>query len=152
MKLLLQKKIKGLGEIGEIVEVANGYGRNYLLPQRLAVANTPDNRRRIEAHKLVEIKREADRLELAGTLGKVLKNALLQVYMKAQDDGTLYGAVNHKVVVDVVQKAKGVRIEERWVQLDTPIKKIGDYDIHLKMTGGAECTFKLTVLPDEEAA
>lgn len=152
MKLLLERKIKGLGEVGEIVEVANGYGRNYLLPQRLAVANTPDNRRRIEANKLVEIRREADRRELAGTLEKVLKNALLQVYMKAQDDGTLYGAVNQKVVVEVVQKAKGVRIEERWVQLETPIKKIGDYDIQLKMTGGAECTFKLTVLPEEEAS
>ena len=51
-----------------------------------------------------------------------------------------------------VEKAKGVRIEEKWVQLDSPIKKIGDYDITLKMTGGSECTFKLTVLPESDNA
>ena len=149
MKLLLQTKIPGLGEIGEVVDVADGYGRNYLLPQRLAVPNTPENRRFLDTQRAMDIKREADRSAMALVVGKQLKNALLQVNMKAQDDGTLYGAVNAGVVVDVIEKAKGFRIEERWIQLASPIKKIGDYDIMLRMTGGGEVTFKLTVLPEE---
>lgn len=151
MKLLLQEQVKGLGEPGDVVDVADGYGRNYLLPERLAVPNTPENRRRIETQKLLQLQREAERRELAEAVAKSLKNALLQVYMKAQADGSLYGAVTAAVVVEVVEKAKGLNIEERWVQLEAPLKKIGDYDISLKMPGENACTFKLTVLPEDEA-
>ncbi len=148
MKLLLQENIKGLGEIGEIVDVSDGYGRNYLLPQRLAVPNTLFNRRLVEDNKVIEAQREIKRAALAEAVSKDLKNALLQINMKAKDDGGLYGAVTAGVVVDVIEKAKGFRVEERWVQLAQPIKKIGDYDIMLK-SGTTECTFKLTVLPEE---
>ena len=151
MKLLLETSVPGLGGVGDVVDVANSYGRNYLIPQRIAVPNTPDNRRRIESEKIAELRRETKRKELAGVIGKSLKNALLQAYMKAMPDGSLYGAVTQKIVADVVEKAKGYRIEERWVQLANPIKKIGDYDVVLKMSGGFECTFKLTVLPEDEA-
>lgn len=150
MKLLLKERVPGLGDIGEVVEISDGYGRNYLLPQRLAVANTPDNRRAIETEKLLYLQREAERKELATAANKTLKNALLQVYMKAQDDGSLYGSVTTAVVADTILKAKGVKIEERWIQLADPIKKIGDYDIDLKMPGELETTFKLTVLPEGE--
>jgi len=150
MKLLLKERVPGLGEIGDVVEINDGYGRNYLLPQRLAVANTPDNRRAIETQKLVYLQREAERKELAEVANKTLKNALLQVNMKAQADGSLYGSVNAAVVAETILKAKGVRIEERWVQMKDPIKKIGDYDLTLKMPGDLEASFKLTVLPEGE--
>lgn len=149
MKLLLQIDVPGLGDAGEVVDVAAGYGRNYLLPQRLALPNTPENRRDVETKRELTIRREENRRDMAVAVGKQLKNALLQVNMKAMEDGTLYGAVNASVVVDVIEKAKGFRIEERWVQLDSPIKKIGDYDLMLRMTGGGEVTFKLTVLPED---
>lgn len=149
MKLLLKKKIPGLGDVGEVVEITDGYGRNYLLPQRLAVPNTPENRRDVETAKLLGLQREAERKELAELASKDLKRELMQVKMKAQDDGSLYGSVNATVVADVVEKAKGYRIEERWVQLASPIKRIGDYDITLRLPGDVETTFKLTVLPEE---
>ena len=103
MKLLLQTRVDGLGEVGDVVDVADGYGRNYLLPHRLAVANTPDNRRRIETNKLVQLQRDAERKVLAETVAKGLDKALLQVYMRAQEDGTLYGSVNQAVVSEVVR-------------------------------------------------
>ena len=149
MKLLLQKKVAGLGEVGDVVEISDGYGRNYLLPQRVAIPNTPENRRRVQADKLMAIQQEADRIKLATLTAKELKRSLMQVNLKCQEDGTLYGSVNAKVVADVVEKSKGYRIEERWVQLEKPIKKIGDYDITLKLPGDVEVVFKLTVLPDE---
>ncbi|MGE0707164.1 MAG: 50S ribosomal protein L9 [Planctomycetota bacterium] len=151
MKLLLLETVAGLGDMGEVVEVRDGYGRNYLLPQRLAVANTVENRREIETLRLVQLQREADRVKMAEHAVKDLARALLQVRMKAMPDGSLYGSVNAAVVVDVIEKAKGYRIEERWIVLpDGPIKKIGDYDVSAKLPNEREVTFKLTVLPEGE--
>lgn len=144
------ERVMNLGEVGEVVEVSDGYGRNYLLPQRLAVANTSENRREMETLRLIQLQREEERAALAEHAVKDLKNALLQVKLKAQDDGSLYGSVTQAVVCEVVFKAKGYRLEERWVQLATPIKKIGDYDIHVRLPGDQETKFKLTVLPEED--
>lgn len=150
MRLLLMEPVKGLGQVGDVVEVSDGYGRNYLLPQRLAVANTPENRREMETLRLIQLQREEERTALAERAGKDLKNALLQVKVKAQADGSLYGSVTQAVVADVVHKAKGYRLEERWILMDGPIKKIGDYDIQVRLPGDQETQFKLTVLPEED--
>lgn len=149
MKLLLRKKIQGLGEPGAVVDVSDGYGRNFLLPHRYAVPNTPENRLVIESEKLDWLRREAERKERAGAAAKQLKNALLQCHMKAQADGSLYGSVSRSVVVDVIRESKGLELEERWVGLAEPIKKIGDYDLVLNLPDQEEITFKLTVLPQD---
>ena len=150
MKLLLRKKIKGLGEPGTVVDVADGYGRNFLLPHRYAVPNTPETRVDIENEKLEWLRREAERKDRAQAAGKTLKNALLQCLMKAQEDGTLYGSVNTGKVVEVIRESKGLEIEERWVVMDEPIKKIGDYDVGLKLPESDDpIMFKLTVLPQD---
>ena len=104
----------------------------------------------IQSQKLKQLQRDATRKQLAEEVAKNLRNALLQVHMKAQEDGTLYGSVNQTIIANVVEQARGYRVEERWVQLESPIKKIGDYDISLKMPGEKECVFKLTVLPEGE--
>jgi large subunit ribosomal protein L9 len=150
MKLLLREKVAGLGEAGEVVECSDGYGRNYLVPQRLAIANTAKNRALIESEKVQKIQREAKRAERAKDIHKGLRNALLQTHQRAQKDGTLYGSVGAQTVAEVVKNLRGYEIEERWVQLENPIKKIGDYDIKLKLPNDLEVTFKLTVLPEGE--
>lgn len=149
MKLLLRENVPNLGDAGEVVEIADGYGRNYLLPQRLAVPNTPEQRRLIEAGKLQAIHREQERQERAKAVAKSLKNALLQVHMKAQPDGSLYGSVSRTVVQDVIKRSRGLEVDEGWIGLDTPLRKIGDYDLTLQLPGDAKVTFKLTVLPEE---
>ncbi len=150
MKLLLRAKVETLGSPGDIVEVSDGYGRNYLLPQRLAVANTARNRAQIENDKVAYIQREADRLEKGKEIAKGMKNALLQVRVKAQKDGSLYGSVGTQQVAEVVKTSRGYELDERWIALANPIKKIGDYDIQLKLPGDHETQFKLTVLPEDE--
>lgn len=149
MRLLLRKSVPGLGDAGEVVDINDGYGRNYLIPRRLAVANTPENRRWIEADKLAQIQREAERMDRARLVGKSLQKALLQVKVKAQNDGSLYGSVNAGVVAQVIKDSKGFEVEERWILLEDPIRKIGDYDIHMRLPGDVEVTFKLTVLPED---
>ncbi|MCA8923682.1 MAG: 50S ribosomal protein L9 [Planctomycetes bacterium] len=150
MRLLLREQVKGLGAPGEVVEVLNGYGRNYLIPQRLAVPNTPENRRLVEAERITWIQREAKRKELAEVAAGALKNALLQVYMRAQPDGTLYGSVSRAVVAKVIADQIKVDVEERWINLASPLKKIGDYDVSISLPTEEEVAFKLTVLPEEE--
>ncbi|MEZ6183606.1 MAG: 50S ribosomal protein L9 [Planctomycetota bacterium] len=150
MRLLLRERVKGLGAPGDVVEVQNGFGRNYLIPQNLAVPNTPENRRVVEAERMMWIQREAKRKELAEVAAGALKNALLQVYMRAQADGTLYGSVTRTVVAQVIEQQSKVPVEERWINLDAPIKKIGDYDVTISLPTDEEVPFKLTVLPEEE--
>lgn len=149
MRLLLRQVVDNLGAVGDVVEVSDGYGRNYLLPQRLALANTPENRKLIEADKLQAIQREQDRADRAKLVAKSLKNALLQVHMKAQPDGSLYGSVSKTVVVEVVKRSRGLELDEGWIGLESAIKKIGDYDITLQLPGDQKVTFKLTVLPED---
>lgn len=150
MKLLLRENVPGLGDAGDVVEASDGYGRNYLVPQRLAVANTARNRALLEAEKVARIQREQDRIERSKEVHKGLRNALLQTHMKAQKDGSLYGSVTAGVIAEVVKTSRGYALEERWIQLDNPIRKIGDYDIKLKLPNDLEVTFKLTVLPEGE--
>jgi large subunit ribosomal protein L9 len=150
MKLMLREKVPGLGDPGDVIEATDGYGRNYLLPQRLAVANTSRNRALLESEKVMKVQREAERIEKAKDVQKALKNALLQTHMKAQRDGSLYGSVSAGTVVEIVKNLRGFSLEERWVMLENPIRKIGDYDIKLKLPNDLEVTFKLTVLPEGE--
>ena len=150
MRLLLREKVPGLGGPGDVIETSDGYGRNYLLPQRLAVANTARNRALLESEKVHKALREAQRVERAKEVHKGLRNALLQTHMKAQRDGSLYGSVSAGTVAEVVKNLRGFDIEERWVQLENPIRKIGDYDIKLRLPNDLEVTFKLTVLPEGE--
>jgi large subunit ribosomal protein L9 len=150
MKLLLREHVPGLGAPGDVVEAKDGYGRNYLLPQRLAVANTARNRALLEAEKVHKAQREAERVERAKEVHKGLRNALLQTHQKAQKDGSLYGSVTTGTIAEVVKTSRGFVIEERWIQLENPIRKIGDYDIKLRLPNDLEVTFKLTVLPEGE--
>lgn len=150
MRLLLRERVKGLGAPGDVVDVQNGYGRNYLIPQHLAVPNTPENRRYVEAERLRWVQLEAKRKELAEIAAGALKNALLQVFMRAQPDGTLYGSVNRAVVQKVIREQVKVEVEEKWINLGAPIKKIGDYDVTVSLPTDDDVAFKLTVLPEGE--
>lgn len=150
MRLLLRERVKGLGAPGDVVDVQNGYGRNYLIPQLLAVPNTPENRRYVEAERLRWIQHEAKRKELAEIAAGALKNALLQVFMRAQPDGALYGSVSRAVVQKVIREQVKVEVEEKWINLGSPIKKIGDYDVTVSLPTDEDVAFKLTVLPEGE--
>ena len=111
MKLMLREKVPGLGDPGDVIEATDGYGRNYLLPQRLAVANTSRNRAILESEKVMKVQREAERIEKAKDVQKALKNALLQTHMKAQRDGSLYGSVSAGTVVEIVKNLRGFALE-----------------------------------------
>ena len=149
MRVILRNDIDKLGRVGEVVEVAEGYARNYLLPRKLALVATPDNERQIgKERKQVAAKQaagEAALQELAGRLA-----ALRSVNIQARADGeTLYGSVGAEEIVKALAAEHGIAVPAEAVKLAEPIKKVGTHDVLFRLAEGAEATVKVWVLPEE---
>jgi large subunit ribosomal protein L9 len=132
MDLILREEVSNLGTRGEIVKVKAGYGRNFLLPRKLAVPLTEGNKKVVEQQKLAAAKRDAkdkaDSEMLAGALGQVTLNFT----RKAGESGALFGSVTSIDVAEALA-AKGYKIERRKIHLEEPIKTTGEYQIPVKL-------------------
>ena len=150
MKILLQRNIEKVGNIGDIVDVAPGYGRNYLLPQGLAVEVTKDNLNRFEGMKrrLLAIERETKGKFQA--LAKELEKASCTIIANASEEGRLYGSVMAR---DVAQQYAndGLQIDPKWVLLDDPIKELGIYKVRIRLHPDVECMAKVWVVKGDES-
>jgi large subunit ribosomal protein L9 len=132
MDVLLREDVDNLGQRGQVVRVRVGYGRNYLLPQGLAINATAGNKKMIEEEKRVLAKRENRERKAAQTESDNLGGIELRFDRKVGEHGILFGSVT---VLDIVEalKAKGYTVERRKVVLKEPIKEVGDYDITIKL-------------------
>ena len=133
MKVILQKDIKGQGKKGELKEVSDGYGRNYLLPRGLAVEATADNlntmRLKDRAHQ-AQIAREK---EAALATVKALESIVVKVPAKGGANGRLFGAVTSKEISDALAEQHELKIEKHQIVQTEPIKQFGAYEIKCKM-------------------
>ena len=143
-QVLLREPVKNLGIPGEVVSVAPGYARNYLLPKGLAVDATPENVKMFERRKVryqaVMAQQEADiqkRIEL-------LAQVTLSVTEKADANGTLYGSVSASAIAKLLSEA-GHGIEEKDIRLDEPIKKVGSHEVKVHVHGDSFATIQLGV-------
>jgi large subunit ribosomal protein L9 len=150
MEVILLENIEKLGIRGQVVKVTDGYGRNYLLPRKLAVAATPQNRKWIEQQHVRFLKLEAKEKGDAEDLGKLLQSVTVTVTRKAGEKGTLFGAVTAR---DVAEKlaAQGFHIDKRKIQLDPPLKLLGEYDVAVKLHREVTGTVKVKIEPEAEA-
>jgi large subunit ribosomal protein L9 len=143
MKLILISDVAELGEEGDIVEVADGYGRNYLLPKRLAVKATEgaleDAERRVQAR--IEAKRKAK--SDAEGVAKSLVGTRVVLAAQAGDEGRLFGSVGVADVVEGIEKFTGVKLDRKTVHLESPIKSIGLHEVQVVLH--AEVQFPLTI-------
>ncbi len=148
--ILLREHVRGLGRCGDVVSVAPGYAHNYLLPQRLAVPATEDNRRQI-AHRAERLALEeaAQMAEIEAAVA-TLSKLRVKTVMKADEGGHLYGSVNASKVAELVAAA-GAEIEEKRVHLDAPIKAIGDHYVEIHVHGEHYAQITVTVEPEEQA-
>jgi large subunit ribosomal protein L9 len=149
MELLLKEDVPGLGARGEIVTVARGYARNYLLPKGMAEVPTPEAirivRKKAEAHAKVMAAEKADKVELAQKLAAVA----LTIPMKASEEGHLYGSVGPRQVIESLS-AEGFEFEEKAVQLDAHLKEVGEYDVVLSLHPEVQVPIKVTVAAEED--
>jgi large subunit ribosomal protein L9 len=150
MDVLLREDVENLGHRGQVVRVRSGYGRNYLLPQGLAIEATAGNKRMIEEQRRVLAKRE-DRERLAArTDAEKLDGLVLRFERRVGEHGVLYGSVT---VLDIAEalKERGLNVERRRISLRDHIKEIGDYDVAIKLHREVTPVVKVQVRKEGEA-
>ncbi len=151
MEVILLQDVEKLGNRGQIVKVAAGYGRNFLLPKKLAVVASPQNRKWIEQQRVKFLKIEAKEKGEAEELAKLVQGVTVVVTRKAGEKGTLFGSVT---ALDVAEKlaAQGFHIDRRKIQLDPPLKVLGEYDVPIKLHREVSATVKVKVDAEPEAS
>ena len=150
MKVILTREVKGLGQHDDIVNVAEGYARNYLLPRRLAVPATNANIAEMEKrHRAGEIRGEKT-IEEAKDLAERLAEVQLTVKGKVGAGTKLYGAITHADIAEELEKQTGIKIDKRKIELEEPIKSLGTYDIPIRLHREAVTHLKLEVLAEQE--
>jgi len=131
MKVILREDIESLGKAGDVVKVADGYGRNYLIPRRLAVRADVRNLRALEHDRRVIEGRAQKIRKGAEELGVKLASLSLTIPAKAGEEGKLFGAVTSRDIADALARA-GVSVDRKSVLLPEPIKQIGEYRVKVK--------------------
>ena len=131
MQVILVKPVRKLGKVGEIVNVANGYGRNYLVPQDLAVRATKDNIAEFESRKKDLEKNNVESLKLAEKGNKALEGKHLTFVTQSAADGRLFGSVHAKALAVEVSKMSGVELSYSNIHLESPIKFNGVYEVEV---------------------
>lgn len=132
MRVLLREDVNDLGRMGDIVDVAEGYARNYLLPKRLAMPATPGNLRTLEHRRRVWALKEAQETEAAREMAARLGELGLSITKKAGESGTLYGSVTTTEIAELLA-AKGIDIDRRRIVLQEPIKSLGSHEVSVKL-------------------
>ena len=143
MKVILQKDIPNLGDAGDIKEVAEGYARNYLFPQRLAIPLTGVNKRRLEVLKQRRAEREAHELNTMMELAKALSKVTLLVKVKTGEGDKIYGSVTAGTIADELKHQLDVTLDKRKIHMEKAIRVLGDYEVELRLH--AEVTTMLKV-------
>lgn len=133
MIVILKRDIKGSGKAGDIVKVSDGYARNLLIPKGWAVEATDGNVRNLEKVKQKQEEEKAARKASAEELANKLKNIELTIKTKAGEGGRLFGSITSKDIVDALEKQEGIKIDKKKVQIDTPIKSLGKFDVTIKI-------------------
>ena len=150
MEVILREHVDNLGKRGEIVKVANGYARNYLLPRKLALPATAGNRKHVERERKIMEGREAEEKSSADAIASRLKLIDIAIARRVGDTEQLYGSVTSSDIVDFL-KAKGFEVDRRKLILPEPIKALGEYDVPLKLHRDVTVPLKVKVVKEGAA-
>ncbi len=142
MELILREDVEKLGSRGEIVKVADGYGRNFLLPRRLAVPATEANKKIVEQERQAHLRKEAREQAAAEELGKMMTGVSVSIAQKAGEQDQLFGSVTSKDIAEALE-AQNYHIERRKIQLDEPIRQLGEHKVPVRLH--REVTIEITV-------
>ena len=146
MKLILTQDVTGLGAPGDVVEVAPGYGRNYLVPQGLAIQATRGAEKQIATIRRAREVREVRDLGQANEIKGQLSGLKVRLPARSGDGGRLFGSVTSADVVTAVQNAGGPKLDRRLITLAAPIKSLGNHTVKVKVHPEVEATLTLEVV------
>ena len=149
MKVILKQDVPDLGDAGEIVEVADGYGNNYLMPRGLAMRATRGAVADAQTIRAARAKREARNREEAEKLQSALEQRAVQIPAKAGSDGTLYGSVTNVQIAEAVSKQLHFPLDRRRVPLERPIKELGEHEVEVRLHPEVLATIRVEVVREE---
>jgi large subunit ribosomal protein L9 len=149
MEVILKEDVVKLGSRGDVVKVAEGYGRNYLLPRKLAIEATRANKTVIEQMKASAVRKSATEKAAAEQLAKQFDDVSLEFSRKVGEKDHLFGSVTSSDLADALAK-KGFDIDRRKIQLDEPLKSLGEYDVPIRLHRDVTARFKVVVKKEAE--
>ena len=148
MKVILKETIESLGIIGSEVTVADGYARNYLLPQKKAVIATPQNRKQLEQESAKFEVQIAKERKLAEEMAERLEGVVCTISAKVSEEDRLYGSVTIRDIINALAK-QDIKVEKRMVLLKETIKSIGSYQVPLRVYKDVEPEITVEILPEK---
>jgi large subunit ribosomal protein L9 len=148
MEVILREDIERVGNRGQVVKVADGYARNFLLPKRLAVAATDANRKIVEQERQAHLRREAKQKGEAEDLSKMLSGVTVIISQKAGENDQLFGSVTSKDVADALA-GKNFTIDRRKVLMDEPIKQLGEFKVPVRLHKDVTAEVTVQVVKEE---
>ena len=144
MKVILKEDVQNLGQQGDVVEVKPGFARNYLMPQKLAILFTKQQKKSIEEAQIVEkrkLEREKDQLE---SVLKQVEDLNLSLKMQSEEDNKLFGSVTKLDIVKLLEE-NGITIDKKYIDLSSPIKTLGEHKVNIVFTKEMSASFTLVV-------
>lgn len=148
MKVILQADVKKLGKKGDLVDVAEGYARNFLFPRGLAIEANASNLKSLQNQKSQAKARQERELEEARRQAEQLEKVTLTIARKTGEGGRLFGSVTGGDIVEAVKKAAGIDLDKRKVELDEPIKALGTYEVSVRVHPGVNAALKVQVVEE----
>ncbi len=150
MKLLLRESIRNVGKRGDMIDVADGYARNFLLPRGLAMQATPENLRKLEAEKRAYDARQTKEKEKAQEIAAAIAKIQLTVPMRASDEGHLFGSVTPTTICDAFEK-EGIVLEARSIELENEhIRELGTYSFNIHLHDEVQVQSRVWVVAQKE--
>jgi large subunit ribosomal protein L9 len=149
MEVILREEIEKLGNVGALVKVADGYARNFLLPQGKAVIATESNKKIVEQQRQAHLRREAKVVGDAQELGKLMAAVTVTIHQRAGEEDVLFGSVTAQDIANALEK-QGYHIDRKKVHLDEPIKKLGEYKVAVRLHREVSIDLPVHVLKEAE--
>jgi len=149
MEVILREDVEKLGTRGQLVKVATGYARNFLLPKRLAVAATDANKKIVEQERQAHLRKEAKLVSDASDLAKMMADVSVTIAQKAGENDQLFGSVTAKDIAEVLEQ-QGYSIDRRKIALDEPIRTLGEYKVTLRLHREVPAEITVRVVREEE--
>ncbi len=148
MEVILKESIPSLGKAGDIVKVANGYARNYLLPQGKAMISDKKNRANLERQRQFILARAAKEKEEYEALASQLQSIDITIPMRVGENERLYGSVTTMDIARAIEEA-GYTVDRKKIQLDEPIKSLGEFDVDIRLNPDVTATVKVKVVAQQ---
>ena len=146
-KLILTHEVSGLGAAGDVVEVKDGYARNYLVPRGLATRWTKGGQKQVDQIQAARRSRAIATIEEARDVRDRLQAKPVTVAVRAGENGRLFGAVTTSDIAEAVKAAGGPQVDRRKIEVPTPIKSLGGHKVHVRLHEDVQATLDVTVVP-----